>query len=96
MTPTHHIMATVSEGDVSKVQEMLKRAPFLVNARDSAGRTPLSVAAWCGHTAVAELLLNSGADVDIQDCYGWTPLREAETGARTDVAALLRRRGARG
>ena len=96
MTPTHDIMATVSKGDVAKVKNMLRRAPFLLNAKDSAGRTPLSVAAWCGHTAVAKLLLDSGADVNVQDCYGWTPLREAETGARTAVVELLRRRGAHG
>ena len=96
MTPTHDIMATVSEGDVSKVKDMLKRAPFLANAKDSAGRTPLSVAAWCGHTAVAQLLLDSGAEINVRDCYGWTPLREAETGARTAVVELLRRCGAHG
>ena len=86
-------MATVSEGDIEEVKNMLKRAPFLVHAKDAAGRTPLSVAAWCGHEAVVRVLLDFGADVNIRDRYGWTPLREAETGERNAVVRLLRRRG---
>ncbi|MBM3265676.1 MAG: ankyrin repeat domain-containing protein [candidate division Zixibacteria bacterium] len=72
---------------------MLREAPFLIRARDGAGRTPLSVAAWCGHAQVAELLLDCGAEVDARDRYGWTPLREAEVSNRLFVADLLRHRG---
>lgn len=94
MRPTHDIMATVSEGDIKKVKIMLKQAPFLVHVKDGAGRTPLSVAAWCGHTAVAALLLEYGAEVNIRDRYGWTPLREADSSNRRAVADLLRQHGA--
>lgn len=95
MTTAQDILATVSTGDVTRVKELLAQAPFLINAKDGAGRTPLSVAAWCGHTAVAELLLAHGADVNVRDRYGWTPLREADCRDRTAVAALLRQHGAR-
>ena len=94
MILANDIMAIVSEGDITEVKNLLRRSPFLVNAKDGAGRTPLSVAAWCGHEDITELLLNAGAEINIQDRYGWTPLREAETSARTAVANLLRHRGA--
>ncbi|MBI4552461.1 MAG: ankyrin repeat domain-containing protein [Candidatus Latescibacteria bacterium] len=93
MTTAQEIIATVSTGDVTSVNTLLERAPFLIHARDGAGRTPLAVAAWCGHTAVAELLLAHGADVNARDRYGWTPLREADCGDRAAVADLLRQHG---
>lgn len=95
MSTADEMMVIVSEGDVEKVRAMLKEAPFLIRARDGAGRTPLSVAAWCGHAHIAELLIDCGAEVNVCDRYGWTPLREAEASERLSVADLLRRRGAR-
>lgn len=49
MTTSSEMVARVSEGDVERVKAMIKKAPFLIHARDDAGRTPLSVAAWRGH-----------------------------------------------
>lgn len=94
MMTTQDFIATVSAGDVTKVRRLLKKAPCLIHARDGAGRTPLSVAAWCGHAVVAELLLAYGADINARDRYGWTPLQEADCGDRQAVADLLRQHGA--
>ncbi len=95
MTTSNEMIARISEGDVDRVKEIIKRAPFLIHIRDGAGRTPLSVAAWCGHTGIAKLLLDSGAEVNARDQYGWTPLREAEVSDRRPVIDLLRQCGAR-
>jgi ankyrin repeat protein len=56
-------------------------------------RTPLLVAAACGHEAAALLLVERGADVNARDSFGGaTALVEAaKTGQVKLVAALLRR-----
>jgi ankyrin repeat protein len=67
-----------------------------INARDSAGWTPLHIAVfrpWCELGAI-ELLLDSGADVNARDKRGATPLHVAIEGLRTDIAELLLNRGA--
>ena len=63
-------------------------------------RTPLHVAASCGHTAVAELLLEYGAECTAPDSDGRTPMAAAEaagahrarvrTDRRTDARTLFR------
>ena len=50
MTNLKEMITRVSIGDVERVKEIIKRAPFLIHIMDGAGRTPLFVAAWCGHT----------------------------------------------
>lgn len=95
MSPSSEMLASVSRGDVERVREIIKNAPFLIHTRDGAGRTPLSVAAWCGHMGMARLLLESGAEINARDKYGWTPLREAEISDRRPVIDLLRQYGAR-
>jgi ankyrin repeat protein len=44
------------------------------NARDNAGRTPLSVALRCRQFALAKLLVETGCDVTLADKVGMTPL----------------------
>ncbi len=56
--------------------------------------TPLHKAARHGHDAVAEALLDHGADVDARDGNGQTPLRRAVNCRQLAVVRLLVRRGA--
>ncbi len=66
-----------------------------VDPNGSRNRTPLIECAYRGHTQVARLLLDRGADVDGQDNRGFTPLVWAVSKGHLDVARLLVERGAR-
>lgn len=73
-------------GNLDKVQELLKNDPALVSKR-SEGSTPLHFAAGYGHMDIAKLLLASGADVNAKDSAGETPLHWA--GRRENIVELL-------
>lgn len=91
------------QGDLAKIQTLLKGHPDLVFSKDQLGYTPLYVAARYDRTDVAKLLLANGADVnsrtvakDNADDDGmddWTPLHEAAYWGYKDVVKLLRQHG---
>ena len=62
-----------------------------MNAKDDKGGTPLHVAAWEGHTEVAELFIAKGADMNAKMEDGDTPLDLAK--GHTETADLLRKHG---
>ena len=101
-----HIQAFFSEverGDLDTVRAMVSVAPTLVQARDGTGATALHVAALNGRRAIAELLLDAGAEVNARDDeFGATPagwaieyLRErgALLGVEIENALFAIRRG---
>jgi ankyrin repeat protein len=57
------------KGDVKKVKELLASDPKLVNDKDKSGDTPLHQAALHGQLAVAQVLIDAGADVKIKNNY---------------------------
>ena len=57
------------KGDVKKVQALLATDPKLVNDKDKLGDTPLHVAALHGQLAVAQALIDAGADVNAKNNY---------------------------
>jgi ankyrin repeat protein len=57
--------------------------------------TPLHVAAEENQSAVAELLLERGAELEAVQGNGYTPLTAATYMESTDVMALLKRHGAK-
>jgi ankyrin repeat protein len=62
------------KGDAKKVKALLVADPKLVNDRDSNGDTPLHAASLHNQLAVAQVLLDSGADVNAKNGYGaFTP-----------------------
>jgi hypothetical protein len=53
--------------------------------------TPMHQAAWAGHDAVVQLLLEHGARIDLKDVlWHGTPADWAEYGGKTELAAYLR------
>jgi len=76
-------------GDVAKVQALLKDHPDWVFSKDSAGETPLHLAAAKGFEDVARLLLVHKAKVNAQDSDGRTPLHLAAQGGHKGVLELL-------
>ena len=58
------------KGDVKKVQALLQQDPKAVNEKDNRGDTPLHVACLHGQVAVAQALIDAGADVNAKNGYG--------------------------
>jgi ankyrin repeat protein len=57
------------KGDVKKVKEFLASDSKLVNDKDKNGDTPLHQAALHGQIAVAQVLIDAGADVNARNNY---------------------------
>lgn len=74
----HHALHIASAASLSSIVELiLEKALAHVDARDFSGRTPLSHAADCWHSAAAiDILLKTGADLDLEDWTGETPCCE--------------------
>lgn len=70
--------------------------PELVNAFAPDGFTPLGLASFFGHTQVANLLLEHGADPNIHSLNAMrvAPLHSAVAGRHYDIASLLIAHGA--
>lgn len=66
-----------------------------VNAKSSAGRTPLLDALSFGHPDLVPLLVANGADVNAADSLRRTPVSIAIKGGYTEIVSLLRQHGAK-
>lgn len=82
-----------ANGDLAKVQVLVKNNPSLVFNKDNKGETPLHLAAYTGHKDVAEFLLANNAEVNAKDNSGMTPMRLAVLYGYKDVAELLKQHG---
>src|SRR5436305_5842529 len=78
-------------GEIERAERLLADDPDAVNAFSVDGWTPLHLAAFFGHTKLAELLLARGADVAAvsRGANGNTPLHAALAGNHKMVAGLL-------
>ena len=65
-----------------------------VNAKDTAGESPLVYAINAGHLSAAELLIKSGADIHSRNRRGMTPLMAAVIHNNRAIAELLIKSGA--
>ncbi len=91
---TLHEAAAV--GDLEPVEAALDGDPDGVNSYSHDGWTPLHLAAFFGHTPVATLLLDRGADLAAisRNRIENQPLHAAVANGQASVAALLLDRGA--
>jgi ankyrin repeat protein len=97
-TPLHWAVRPRRNADAAlAVCTLLVDARADLNAEDAGahGMTALHhAAAWSDSTAIAELLVNRGAELNIRDDDGWTALDRANDGKHRRMAAFLRSRGA--
>ncbi|MEL6105375.1 MAG: ankyrin repeat domain-containing protein [Planctomycetota bacterium] len=91
----HPIFAPTFHGNVDTVERLLREDGSLVAVRDAKNLTPLHVAASRGQSAVAQLLIDHGADIEgPTGDGGWTPLVFAAYRGHADVAKVLIENGA--
>src|SRR5262245_37312444 len=90
------LFEAAAAGEVERAERLVDADPSTVNAYSADGWTPLHLAAFFGHAKIAELLLNSAADVAARsrNANGNTPLHAALAGNHKMVAGLLIGHGA--
>jgi ankyrin repeat protein len=83
-------------GEVERTEQLMASDHSRVDAFSADGWTPLHLAAYFGHTKIAEMLLAHGADVTARsrNPTGNTPLHAALAGNHKLVAGLLLGQGA--
>ena len=96
MNDTAAILQAARDGDMPVVERLLTADPRLVRASDEYLKTPLHWAAEHDRRDVAQMLLDSGADLEATTSWGATALDWAATMGSTKVADLLLARGAKG
>jgi ankyrin repeat protein len=93
-SPTVFLEA-VKAGDFATVRTLLTEDAGLLNAKDTQfGASALHWSALRGHTAIAALLLDRGANFSVRNNDGETPMIVAERSKRADIVRLLRDAGA--
>jgi ankyrin len=92
--PYRSIHQDAINGNLAGVEEDLKRNPKDVDLRDSAGQTPLHLAAIHCRTNVVALLIEKGGKIDATALGGATPLHLAAQAGCSDVVRMLLAKGA--
>ena len=90
------ILRAVRDGDMLLAERILAADPRLVHASDEYLKTPLHWAAELDRRDIAQLVLDSGADLEAATAWGATALDWAATLGSTKVADLLLAHGAKG
>jgi ankyrin repeat protein len=92
--PSTPLFLACSFGVVSIMNDLSTHASVDWNQQNDLGSAGLHLAARSGHKAVADLLLEKGADLESADSFGWTPLLEAVRCDQEAIVKLLLERGA--
>lgn len=89
-------IAACERGDIDFVREALEHNKSLANVKEKSNYTALMGAARKGHTDVAKLLIENGADVNAANEYRTTPLMYAvgDLDDYPDMVRLLLESGA--
>jgi tetratricopeptide (TPR) repeat protein/ankyrin repeat protein len=94
--PNYHFLDWVQKAYRESITSPQIRAEDrYVNARDTAGDTPLHLAILQGHGKIVNLLLEDRAELELFSAKGLTPLHQAILGNRKEFVAVLLDKGAR-
>uniref|UniRef100_T1HAG8 ANK_REP_REGION domain-containing protein n=1 Tax=Rhodnius prolixus TaxID=13249 RepID=T1HAG8_RHOPR len=85
------LRAASASGILQDVTSLLKKGAIF--SADSCGRTPLHLAAACGHKDIVETLVHPKY-INAVDSVGRTPLQIAATGGHVEVVRVLLKNGA--
>ncbi len=68
------LIEAAKQGALEEVRTILSGHPEFINNKDDSGATAVHYAAFGGHCAVVELLVQQGADINARDAkFGATP-----------------------
>jgi len=84
------IHKAAATGDLNKVRTLIEADPALVEARDGRGCTPLYTACIRNQVAVANFLIDRGADLNARNNWNLTPLHGANGVYGQDVELIKR------
>ena len=87
------LLRSAEQGDLAGVQHQL-RSGAAVDPRDARQRTPLLLATWANHPAVAQALIAAGADVNAKDDQQDSPYLVAGAHGRTEILKITLAHGA--
>jgi ankyrin repeat protein len=90
-SPLHYAAAT---GIHDVIEFLIISRSQNVDSRCLDNTTALSLASQKGHSKVARVLLEHGADTEFRDEIGWTPLQQASDEGHVEVAQSLLKFGA--
>ena len=96
LNPKLDVFGACVAGQVAAVMNEIDREPSLLQAHSRDGWTPLHLAAFFGHSELANALLDRGALVNARSTNSMknTPLHAAAAGKQIDLTRLLLTRGA--
>lgn len=86
--PLHYAASHASERSVAVVHLLLEHHAF-IDAQSPNGSTPLMMASMYGHSQVARLLLESGADPNMKNEQGLSAIDFARRAGRQDLAEAI-------
>ncbi len=83
------VLHAAALGGALEVAKVLLANHAEVDAKNSAGQTPLFAAAYKGDSEMVKLLLANGADPNLKDSQNLTPMQFAAASGHLDTAALI-------
>ena len=83
------LVSAINRGNEAQARTLLAQSPALAQQTGKGNWTPLHYAAYKGDAAIAQLLLNAGADLNATEKDGYTPLHLAAQEGKTGVTQLL-------
>ena len=91
----YKLLNAAKAGDLTLVKALVSAGDVDINVIDSFQSSPLMMAVDNRHLAVAEYLLQNGADIHLDNKYGYTPLMQAVMRNDANMVSMLLDKGAK-